>query len=53
MFLYPDNPYPEVGELINALDPVCSEEIVDKHAHPLLQIDDISIDVSPETGLYF
>jgi hypothetical protein len=42
---------PGVGELVDTLNPVCSEEIVDKHAHPLLQIDDISVDESPETGL--
>ena len=44
---------PAVGKVFpkfNALDLVCSEAIVDEHAHPLLQIDDISVDISPETG---
>jgi len=49
--LYPDIQKMDPAPLIQSLDPVCSDAIVDKHAHQQLKIDSIAPMTFPDTAI--
>jgi hypothetical protein len=49
--LYPDIQKMDSAPLIHSLNPVCSDTIVDKHAHQLLKIDCIAPITFPDTAI--
>ena len=48
--MYPDTQALDSAPLIHALNPVCSDTIVDKHAHQQLKIECIAPNTLSDTG---